>query len=128
MSANDDPQFWARARAHLVRYGGAFSPLIAESAAGSFFTDADGRKILDFTSGQMSSILGHSHPEIVAVARRWIGELDHLYSTILSRPVVDLAALIRQERFGVLACGERAVSGDIRAVRPGKADLIAAGR
>ena len=55
MSANDDAQFWARARAHLVRYGGAFSPLIAESAAGSFFTDADGRKILDFTSGQMSS-------------------------------------------------------------------------
>ena len=94
MSGNSDPEFWAKARAHLVRYGGAFSPLIAESAAGNFFTDADGRKILDFTSGQMSAILGHSHPEIVAVARRWIGELDHLYSTILSRPVVDLAALI----------------------------------
>src|SRR5258708_14787108 len=42
----------------------------------------------------MSAILGHSHPEIVEVARKWIGELDHLYSTILSRPVVDLAALI----------------------------------
>src|SRR5260370_37144580 len=94
MSGNSDPEFWAKARAHLVRYGGAFSPLIAESAAGNFFSDADGRKILDFTSGQMSAILGHSHPEIVAVARRWIGELDHLYSTILSRPVVDLAALI----------------------------------
>ena len=92
MSANDDPEFWAKARAHLVRYGGAFSPLIAESAKGNYFTDADGRKILDFTSGQMSAILGHSHPEIVAVARHWIGELDHLYSTILSRPVVDLAA------------------------------------
>ena len=94
MSGNSDPEFWAKARAHLVRYGGAFSPLIAESAAGNFFTDADGRRILDFTSGQMSAILGHSHPEIVAVARQWIGELDHLYSTILSRPVVDLAALI----------------------------------
>ena len=94
MSGNSDPEFWAKARAHLVRYGGAFAPLIAESAAGNFFTDADGRRILDFTSGQMSAILGHSHPEIVAVARKWIGELDHLYSTILSRPVVDLAALI----------------------------------
>jgi 2,2-dialkylglycine decarboxylase (pyruvate) len=94
MTGNSDPEFWQKARAHLVRYGGAFSPLIAESAAGNYFTDADGRRILDFTSGQMSAILGHSHPEIVAVARRWIGELDHLYSTILSRPVVDLAALI----------------------------------
>ena len=94
MSGNADPQFWEKARAHLVRYGGAFSPMIAESAAGNYFTDADGRRILDFTSGQMSAILGHSHPEIVEVARRYIGELDHLYSSILSRPVVDLAALI----------------------------------
>jgi 2,2-dialkylglycine decarboxylase (pyruvate) len=44
----------------------------------------------------MSAILGHSHPEIVAVARHFIGELDHLYSSILSRPVVDLAALIAE--------------------------------
>ena len=106
MSGNSDPEFWAKARAHLVRYGGAFSPLIAESANGNFFTDADGRRILDFTSGQMSAILGHSHPEIVAVARRWIGELDHLYSTILSRPVVDLAALIAKHlaRHSSTAC------------------------
>jgi 2,2-dialkylglycine decarboxylase (pyruvate) len=94
MSKNADPAFWAKANAHLVRYGGAFAPLIAESARGNWFTDADGRRILDFTSGQMSAILGHSHPEIVAVARHFIGELDHLYSSILSRPVVDLAALI----------------------------------
>jgi 2,2-dialkylglycine decarboxylase (pyruvate) len=102
MSKNADPDFWAKARAHLVRYGGAFSPLIAESAAGNYFTDADGRKILDFTSGQMSAILGHSHREIVDVARRYIGELDHLYSTILSRPVVELAALIAKVSPGKL--------------------------
>jgi len=102
MSGNSDPEFWQKARAHLVRYGGAFSPLIAESAAGNFFTDADGRRILDFTSGQMSAILGHSHPEIVEVARKSIGELDHLYSTILSRPVVDLAALLAEVSPGKL--------------------------
>ncbi|MBI2738240.1 MAG: aspartate aminotransferase family protein [Rhodospirillales bacterium] len=96
MTANSDPDFWAKARAHLVRYGGAFAPVIAESAAGNYFTDADGRRILDFTSGQMSAILGHSHPEIVAVARKYVGELDHLYSTVLSRPVVELAALIAE--------------------------------
>jgi len=102
MSNNEDPQFWEKARAHLVRYGGAFSPLIAESARGNWFTDADGRRILDFTSGQMSAILGHSHPEIVAVARHYMGELDHLYSTILSRPVVDLATLLAQVSPGKL--------------------------
>lgn len=102
MSANDDREFWAKANAHLVRYGGAFAPLIVERAAGNWFTDADGRRILDFTSGQMSAILGHSHPEIVEVARRYVGELDHLYSTILTRPVVDLAALIAKVSPGKL--------------------------
>jgi 2,2-dialkylglycine decarboxylase (pyruvate) len=102
MSKNADSEFWAKARAHLVRYGGSFAPLIAESAQGNWFTDADGRRILDFTSGQMSAILGHSHPEIVAVARQYVGELDHLYSTVLSRPVVDLAALIAQISPGTL--------------------------
>jgi 2,2-dialkylglycine decarboxylase (pyruvate) len=102
MSRNADADFWAKANAHLVRYGGAFAPVIAESAQGNWFTDADGRRILDFTSGQMSAILGHSHPEIVAVARQYVGELDHLYSTVLSRPVVDLAALIAEVSPGTL--------------------------
>ncbi|MEV4596615.1 aspartate aminotransferase family protein [Amycolatopsis sp. NPDC049253] len=83
--------FWTDAEAHLVRYGGAFTREIIERAAGSFLYTADGRKILDFTSGQMSAILGHSHPEIVETVRRQIGTLDHLFSGMLSRPVVDLA-------------------------------------
>jgi len=102
MKGNGDPAFWAKAKAHLVRYGGAFSPVIATSAKGNYFTDADGRRILDFTSGQMSAILGHSHPEIVEVAQRSIAELDHLYSTLLSRPVVELAALIAEIAPGAL--------------------------
>ncbi|WP_331770205.1 aspartate aminotransferase family protein (plasmid) [Embleya sp. NBC_00888] len=83
--------FWADARRHLVRYGGEFTHEIIDHAAGSFVFTADGRKILDFTSGQMSAILGHSHPEIVATVRRQVATLDHLYSGMLSRPVVDLA-------------------------------------
>ena len=93
---NADPVFWKKARAHLVRYGGDFVPIIAERAQGSFMWDAQGRRILDFCSGQMSAIIGHSHPEIVEVVRRTVGELDHLYSTILSRPVVDLAARLAE--------------------------------
>src|SRR5437868_14039150 len=102
MSGNSDRDFWAKANARLVRYGGPFAPVIARSARSNSFTDADGRSILDFTSGQMSAILGHSHPEIVAVARHYVGELDHLYSSVLSRPVVDLAALIAKVSPGKL--------------------------
>ena len=83
-----------RAERHLVRYGATWSPFIAERAAGAFVEDASGRRVLDFTSGQMSSILGHSHPEIVAVVSEMIGRLDHLFSGMLSRPVIDLAEML----------------------------------
>ena len=91
MSRNADLDFWTRARRHLVRYGGTFAPLIIERAQGSFVYDADGRAILDFTSGQMSAILGHGHPEIAAVVADHAAHLDHLFSGMLTRPVVDLA-------------------------------------
>jgi 2,2-dialkylglycine decarboxylase (pyruvate) len=84
-------QFWSDADRHLVRYGGSFTPEIIERAAGSFVYTAGGRRILDFTSGQMSAILGHCHPAIVQTVQRQVASLDHLFSGMLSRPVVDLA-------------------------------------
>lgn len=90
LSRNADPRFWRDAQAHLIRYGGRFEPLIIARATGSFVYDADGRAILDFTSGQMSSLLGHAHPEIAAVVAEHASRLDHLFSGMLSRPVVDL--------------------------------------
>ncbi|MBL8702892.1 MAG: aspartate aminotransferase family protein [Alphaproteobacteria bacterium] len=86
-----DAAFWTRARRHMLRYGGEFVPFVAARAEGSFVYDAAGRRVLDFTSGQMSAILGHSHPEIVALVRDQIGRLDHLFSSMLSEPVVALA-------------------------------------
>ncbi|GAB2582799.1 aspartate aminotransferase family protein [Paractinoplanes abujensis] len=85
--------FWSDAERHLVRYSGAgrFVPEIIERAEGSFVFTADGRRLLDFTSGQMSAILGHSHPAVVATVQRQAATLDHLFSGMLSRPVVELA-------------------------------------
>ncbi|MCL3863290.1 aspartate aminotransferase family protein [Actinotalea sp. K2] len=83
--------FWADVDAHVLRYGSPFVSEIIDHAEGSFVYTDTGRKILDFTSGQMSAILGHSHPDIVATVRRQVGTLDHLYSGMLSRPVVDLS-------------------------------------
>lgn len=96
MSQNDDPLFWQRARQHLVRYGGSFEPMIIERAQGCWVYDADGRGILDFTSGQMSALLGHAHPEIAAVVTESIHTLDHLFSGMLSRPVVELATRLAE--------------------------------
>ncbi len=45
MTGNSDPDFWAKAQAHLVRYGGVFAPVIAESADGSPMPMAAGSSI-----------------------------------------------------------------------------------
>lgn len=100
MSKTLDNAFWSSARRHLVRYGGSFEPAIIERAEGSFVYDADARPILDFTSGQMSALLGHSHPRIVRTVNEQMGKVAHLFSGMLSRPVVDLA-----ERLAALAPG-----------------------
>src|SRR5262245_33082899 len=89
-----DERDLARATRHLVRYGPTFLPFVAERASGAFVEDGTGRRVLDFTSGQMSAILGHSHPDVVDVVREMVGRLDHLFSGMLSRPVIDLAELL----------------------------------
>ncbi|MBV9753635.1 MAG: aspartate aminotransferase family protein, partial [Hyphomicrobiales bacterium] len=86
-----DAAFWARARRHMLSFGGHFVPFVAARAEGAFVYDRTGRRVLDFTSGQMSAILGHSHPEIVATIATAAASLDHLFSSMLSAPVVDLA-------------------------------------
>ena len=100
MSLNEETAFWDHADAHLIRYGSAFEKLIIERAEGNYVYDADGRAILDFTSGQMSALLGHSHPDIVTTVNRQMASVAHLFSGMLSRPVVDLA-----NRLGSLAPG-----------------------
>jgi 2,2-dialkylglycine decarboxylase (pyruvate) len=76
---------------HVLRYCPSFSPVVIERAEGSWLHTTDGRELLDFTSGQMSAILGHSHPEIVATLREAAGTLDHLFSGMLSPPVLELS-------------------------------------
>src|ERR671919_1964859 len=55
---------------HMIRYIGDFPPFFVERAEGSYVYDDRGRRILDFTSGQMCATLGHNHPAVVGAIRR----------------------------------------------------------
>ncbi|WP_433380634.1 aspartate aminotransferase family protein [Actinoplanes sp. CA-142083] len=130
--------FWSDAERHLVRYSGAgrFVPEIIERAEGSFVYTADGRRLLDFTSGQMSAILGHSHPAVVATVQRQAATLDHLFSGMLSRPVVDLARRLAAslpdplEKVLLLTTGAESNEAAIRMAKlvTGRHEIIAFGR
>ncbi len=133
-----DDAFWADADRHLIRYAGAgaFTPAIIDHAAGSFLFTEDGRRILDFTSGQMSAILGHSHPEIVATVTRQAARLDHLFSGMLSRPVVELARRLAEtlpeplEKALLLTTGAEANEAAIRMAKlvTGKHEIVSFAR
>src|SRR4029078_6460861 len=76
------------------RYGGDAYDEIVEKAEGCYVFDADGRKILDFTSGQMCATVGHNHPNIVAAIRKSWDTALLLFSGIIPRSVVQLATAI----------------------------------
>jgi 2,2-dialkylglycine decarboxylase (pyruvate) len=78
-------------RDHLIRYGGDAYPEVVEKAQGCYVYDAAGKKILDFTSGQMCATVGHNHPNIVAAIKRSCDTALHLFSGMIPRSVVQLA-------------------------------------
>ena len=59
----------AFAKKYLIRYGGDSLKGIFVRAQGASVWDANGREILDFTSGQMCATIGHNHPAIVEAIR-----------------------------------------------------------
>jgi len=75
----------------LIRYAGGFAPFVAARAEGAWVETTDGRRVLDFTSGQICSTLGHNHPRIAAAVREALDEVVHLNSWMLSEPVLALA-------------------------------------
>lgn len=76
---------------HLIRYGMPFAPRLIAKARGTLIWDTEGREILDFTSGQMCATLGHNHPRIVEAIREACEGALHLFSGMLSPPVVALS-------------------------------------
>ena len=76
----------------LIRYAGSFAPEPIRRAEGVWLETESGRRILDFTSGQICSTLGHNHPRIAAAVRQAVDGVVHLNSWMLSEPVLALAA------------------------------------
>lgn len=87
----DQESLAADASSCLLHYGCHFHPSIITRAQGLYIYTASGHRMLDWTSGQMSCLIGHGHPEIVEVIQKHAAQLDHLYSGMISPPVISLA-------------------------------------
>jgi 4-aminobutyrate aminotransferase-like enzyme len=87
----DEAELLAIAKKTLLSYGTGFFPSVITRAQGVYIYTADGRQILDWTSGQMSCLLGHGNEEIVETIHEHAKHLDHLFSGMISPPVIRLA-------------------------------------
>lgn len=133
MASADDVAFFAKADKYLMATGVPPSPVVITKAKGTRLYDASNRQILDFTSGQMSSLLGHSHPEIIAVVQKYISELDHLLSNMITHPVVDLAERLARllpaplEKSFFLSTGSESTEAAIKMAKhyTGKYEIVA---
>src|ERR1700716_1798858 len=76
----------AKTAKYLLNYGTKFNKEIITGSKGLYVYTASGHKVLDWTSGQMSCLLGHGHPEIVKVIAEHAASLDHLFSGMVSPP------------------------------------------
>ena len=133
-AGNFDSSIWEKANRNLLRYmgvGGDFTTFVPARAEGSWLYDASGRRVLDFTSGQMSSVLGHAHPELVETMREAAASLDHLFSMMITKPVVDLAAKLAElvpglPRSMFLSTGGESVEAAIRLAKvvTGKWEIV----
>lgn len=129
--ANED--FWSKADKYVMHTGVPLSPVVITKAKGTRLYESDGRQILDFTSGQMSSLLGHSHPEIVEVVQRYVAELDHLLSSMITQPIVDLAERLAHlmpaplEKSFFLSTGSETLEAGIKMAKcyTGKFEIVA---
>ena len=81
----------SEAESTLLNYGSSFNSEIITHASGVFIYTSTNRSILDWTSGQMSCLIGHGHPEVVKTITDHANHLDHLFSGMLSPPVIQLA-------------------------------------
>lgn len=70
--------------------GAPFFPKVICKTQGTYIWTSDGHKMLDWTSGQMSTLIGHGNPEVVQVITEHAANLDHVFSSILTPPVIEL--------------------------------------
>lgn len=126
-------QFWPDAEKYMMDTGVPPTEDLIVHAQDSTLITSDGRPILDFTSGQMSAILGHGNPEIVETAHEYMQNLDHLLSNMLTLPVVGLAKKLAEilppqlSKSFFLSTGSESIEAAIKIAKfaSGKFEIVA---
>jgi 4-aminobutyrate aminotransferase len=98
--------------------------LVTASGQGSWITDVDGRRYLDFSSGIAVTNVGHCHPRVVAAIQEQAARLIHTSvvthhepSVVLAERLGGLTPFIDEPQVFFSNSGAEAVDGSIKLAR-----------
>ena len=83
---------------------GLIDPLPIASASGSYFTDYDGNRYLDFASQLVNVNIGHQHPRLIAAIQEYAGKLTTIQPSFANDARSEAARLICELAPGDLNC------------------------
>jgi len=82
---------------HMPYFLAPLAPFTAESAVGSWVTDTEGQKWLDFVMGIAVMSTGYSHPKVVAAVQEQAAKVSHAQMGVWRhQPMLDLAAKMQE--------------------------------
>ncbi len=73
--------------------------MVVKSAKGSYITDSNGKKYLDFVAGVSACSLGHRHPAVVRAIKKQLKRYLHVmvYGEYAQAPAVELCKLLASQ-------------------------------
>ena len=123
-STETNTEWAARYDAAVAGVLPSYFPITAASAEGSWVTDVEGRRYLDFGSGIAVTNVGHRHPRVVAALHAQVDELLHTSVVLRHRRYVELAEAVGrltpwfvEPRVFLCNSGAEAVDGAIKLAR-----------
>ena len=97
--ASDEERVRADDRAHVFHSWSAqalIDPMPIASASGSYFTDYDGKRYLDFSSQLVNANIGYQHPKLVAAIQEQAARLCTIAPTFANDARSEAARLIAE--------------------------------
>ncbi len=93
-----DSELYQRYQAVLPSFVHPFfeEPISIDRGEGSYIHTLDGDRYLDFFGGVLTTMIGHSHPEVVAAVQAQAAKTMHTSTLYLSEPMIELAELIAE--------------------------------
>ncbi|KAF2026868.1 2,2-dialkylglycine decarboxylase [Setomelanomma holmii] len=120
---------------NLMRFGLPFTPFVVERAQGCYLYTVERHALLDWSSGQLAGILGHSHPRIIDAVCSASATLSHIGSAQLCPSVMKLAQKLSEllpeplSKSMFLSTGSEACEAAIRMAKAytGKWEIVGLG-